>query len=76
MTHLTVHDIELVLDYVELPDSYGIIVHGYEFERVGIEIGEVLAALIWLIRGYLKPLTLSLTHVPHDHKVAIDFAAK
>jgi hypothetical protein len=76
VTHLTVNDIELVLEDIEMPYPYSIIVHGYEFKRVGIEVGEVLAALIWLVRGYLTPLALSLTHVPHDHKVSIDFTAK
>ena len=38
MTHLAVYYIEFVLEDIEMPNPYGIIVHGYEFERVGVEV--------------------------------------
>lgn len=49
---------------VVLPDLDGVAVSSYELEGILAEEADVCAALIGLVAGSLKDLTLSLLHVP------------
>ena len=60
MSHRAIDNVKLPFRRVKSPYSDGIIMHGYEFMRVIIEIAQVLAALVRLVRSHLEPLTLSL----------------
>lgn len=76
MAHLTVDNVELPLIDVEGPNSDRVIVNSYKFVGICIKIADVLAALVRLIRGHLKALTLALCHVPHNYEVAVGLSSQ
>jgi hypothetical protein len=67
MAHLAINHIEFAFGWIEIPYSYGIIMHSYKFVWILIEISDVLATLIRLIGCNLQSLTLSLCHIPYNN---------